>query len=150
MPGSISKRVFRAAQALGERVPGLPLEHHAEMRHGHVVPVDLVVMHVFLLVRIEVRDDLVAEEIEVHPFVAAAPFRAAEQLAVEIARGGQRVNRDGEMKRLRHGYCLRPPFVARAHGEVGVIGKKAGDSGVEQRADFRVQVAVRRRVARRS
>ena len=57
------------------------------MRHGHVVPVDLVVMHVLLLAGIEVRDELVAEEIEVHPFVAAAAFRAAEQLAVEIARG---------------------------------------------------------------
>ena len=63
--------------------------HHAEMRHRHVVPVHFVVMHVLLPAGIEVRDDLVAEEIEVHPLVAAAPFGAAEQFAVETARRGR-------------------------------------------------------------
>ena len=120
------------------------------MRHGHIVPVDLVVVHVLFLVGIEVRHELVAEEIEVHPLIAAAAFRAAEQLAVEAARRAKIVNRDRQMKRLRHELPPRPPFVARAHGEVGLIGKEAGDSRVEQRADFRVQVSVRRCVAGRS
>jgi hypothetical protein len=86
MPGSISKRVSELAQAFGERLPGVPLHHHAEMRHGHIVPVDLVVMHVLSSCGIEVRHELVPEEIEVHPLVAAAPFGTAEQLAVERAR----------------------------------------------------------------
>src|SRR5688572_8809417 len=29
----------RATEFLGENVPGMPLEHHAEMRHGHVVSI---------------------------------------------------------------------------------------------------------------
>jgi hypothetical protein len=34
------------------------------------------------------RDDLVPAEIEIDPMISAAPFRAAEQLAVESACGG--------------------------------------------------------------
>jgi hypothetical protein len=56
------------------------------MRHGHIVPVHCIVVYVLLLAGIEVCDDLVAEEIEIHPFVAAAPLRAAEEAAVETAR----------------------------------------------------------------
>ena len=50
-------------------------------------------------------DDLVAEEIEVDPFVRAAPLRAAEQPAVKGARGVEIVDREGEVEgrqRLRH------------------------------------------------
>ena len=102
MPGSISKRVPRVAQTLGERLPRAPFHHDAEVRHGHVVAIDFVVMDVRLARGIQVRDDLVPEEIEVHPFGGAAPFGAAEKLAVETARGGEVMNRDGEMERLRH------------------------------------------------
>jgi hypothetical protein len=54
--------------------------------------------------RIEMRHELVAEEVEVHPLRAAATFRTAEELAVEGACGGEVVNGDGEVKRRQwHG-----------------------------------------------
>ena len=49
------------------------------------------------------RHDLVPEEIEIHPLIAAAALGAAEQAAVELARGAQRVDGNGEMKGLQHG-----------------------------------------------
>ena len=55
----------------------------------------------------EMRDDLMAVEIEIDPMVGAAPFGAAEQLAVEAARGGEVVDRKGEMEG-RQGSCAPP------------------------------------------
>jgi len=49
-----------------------------------------------------VHDHLVSEEVEIHPFVGAAPFRAAEQAPVEFTGGGEIVDRDGEVERLGH------------------------------------------------
>ena len=90
-------------QALGERLPRLPLQHDAKMRHGNVVAIHLVVVHVRLAAGIEMRHDLVPEEIEIHPLIAAAALGAAEQAAVELARGAQRVDGNGEMKGCKHG-----------------------------------------------
>ena len=42
--------------------------------------------------------ELMTKEIEVDPLLAAAPLRAAEELAVERARRGQVVNRNGEVE----------------------------------------------------
>jgi hypothetical protein len=51
-----------------------------------------------------VGDELVAEEIKIHPLGRAAALRAVEQRPVERACGGQVVDRDREMERLkRHG-----------------------------------------------
>ena len=44
------------------------------------------------------RDDLMAEEIEVHPFVARASFGTAEQVAVKGARFGKIAHRKRQMK----------------------------------------------------
>ena len=49
---------------------------------------------------LEVRDDLVAVEIEVDPVVGAAAFRAAEDGCVEVARGVEVVDRKGDVKGL--------------------------------------------------
>ena len=46
-----------------------------------------------------VRDDLVPEQIEVDPLVGTAALRAAEHRAVELPRGGEIVDREGDMKR---------------------------------------------------
>ena len=56
----------------------------------------------------EMGDDLVAEEIEIDPFVRAAPLRAAEQPAVESARGVEIVDREGEVEG-RHAVPLARP-----------------------------------------
>ena len=49
-------------------------------------------------------DDLVAEEIEIDPAVGAASFPAAEHAAVEGARGGKIVDREGEVERAERGH----------------------------------------------
>ena len=55
-------------------------------------------------------DDLVAEEIEVDPFIRAAAFGAAEQAAVEVARGGEIVDRKGEVEgRQQSGFLAANP-----------------------------------------
>src|SRR5688572_19227548 len=41
------------------------------------------------------------------------------------------------------------PGVARAHGDVGVIGEEAGDAGVEQREYLGLEIAVLARIAGR-
>src|SRR5262245_10979506 len=66
------------AQSLGQRFPGLPRQHDAEMRHGYILAVDFV--EVQRASRgIEVRDELMTEEIEVDPLPRAASLRAAEE-----------------------------------------------------------------------
>jgi hypothetical protein len=45
-----------------------------------------------------VGHDLVAEEVEVDPLAAAAALGAAQQAAVEGARGGKVVNREREVE----------------------------------------------------
>jgi hypothetical protein len=55
-----------------------------------------------------VGDDLVAVKVEIDPMVGAAPFGAAEQLAVKAASGGKVIDRKGEMERRKaHSICLR-------------------------------------------
>jgi len=54
----------------------------------------------------QVCDDLVAMKIEVDPGVAGSTFRAAEQLAVKAACGGEIVHGEGEMKGVHFFSCL--------------------------------------------
>ena len=75
----------------------VPVQHDAEVRHRHVVAVDLVVV-VGGPGRGEVGDDLVAEEVEVDPLGAGPAFRTAQQAAVERARRGEVVDREGEVE----------------------------------------------------
>src|SRR6185437_6489026 len=69
------------AQPFGERVPRVHVEHHAEVAHRHVVAVDVVRRRCAQFFRRDMRDDLVAIEVEIHPGVAGASFRATEQAA---------------------------------------------------------------------
>ena len=56
----------------------------------------------------QMRDDLMAVQVEIDPLLGAAAFRAAEQLAVEAARGGKIVDREGEVEgRQAHALSLR-------------------------------------------
>jgi hypothetical protein len=81
----------------------VPVEHDAEVRHRDVVTVDRVVM-VGRTRRGEVSDDLMAEQVEVDPLVARATFGAAEQFAIEPARGGEVVDREGEVEGGERGH----------------------------------------------
>lgn len=64
------------------------------MRHRHVVAVHRVAVRGFLMrhFRCLVDHQLVAEEIEIHPVVAAAAFGTAEHLAIEMPGGSQVVD----------------------------------------------------------
>ena len=68
------------------------------MRHRNVVAVDRIARPARLRACDEMGDDLVAEEIEVHPILGAPPLGTAEQPAVKGARGGKIVDREGEME----------------------------------------------------
>ena len=70
------------SQAARELVELRDREDQAEMRNGHVVPVDRVV-HRLLPVRRQVRDELVAAQVPVDPGVRAATLLATDQLPIE-------------------------------------------------------------------
>src|SRR3546814_6988855 len=74
------------------------------MRHRHIMAVYRVAVPAGRHVQGQMRDDLMAEEIEVDPFFRAPPLRAAEQPAIEGARGGEIVDGKGEVEgRQGHG-----------------------------------------------
>jgi hypothetical protein len=73
------------------------------VRHRDVMAIHRVMVWLRLPARIEVRDQLVAEEIEVDPLGRAATLGAAQLPAVELARRGQVMYGNGKMERLhRH------------------------------------------------
>ena len=99
---------------VGERLPVFHRQHDAEMRHRHVMSVDRVRDRKRLGRRIEMRDDLVAEQVEIDPVIGAAPLRATEHATVKGARGGEIVDREGEMEWAKcHGLMIphATPFV---------------------------------------
>ena len=87
------------AKARGEGMELVPLQHHAKVRHRHVVAVHRIRVVGAGFGRAQMGNDLVAEEVEVDPFAAAAAFRAAEHAAVKRARTRQVVDREGKVKR---------------------------------------------------
>ncbi len=97
------------------------------MRYRHVVAVDRVEGLGLRCdrPRREVGDDLVAEEVEVDPLLAAAPFGAADHARPEDARGVEVVDREGEVERWAvHG-------AERGSG----LGPHAADDGHDDGAD---------------
>ena len=62
------------------------------------VPVDMVARAVSRLAGREMGDDLMPEEVEIHPFRGRATFGAAHRLAVKGTGGGQIVDGKGEME----------------------------------------------------
>ena len=86
------------AQLFGERVPRIHVQHRAEVPHRHVVAVHVVRRGRAKLFRRQVCDDLVAVEIEVHPGIAGAAFRATQQFAIERACCFQRMHGKREVE----------------------------------------------------
>ena len=87
-----------ALQPLGQGMPRVHRQHHAEVTYRHAVAVYIVRRYSVSLHWRQMRHDLVAMKIEVHPVVAGASFRAAEQIAVERAGVGQGCHREGEVE----------------------------------------------------
>jgi hypothetical protein len=96
------------AKAIGERLPLVHRKNDAEVRDRDVVAIDgIVVIAAVARAWLQVRDDLVAEEIEVDPLWGTATLRAAQCRSVEETRGVEVVNGKGDMKRSeRHGVLL--------------------------------------------
>ncbi len=94
-------------QPLRKSVPVGWSQHHAVMRHWNLVPV----YGIFATPcrgagrRIDpVGDYLVPEKIEIDPPVAAPAFGASKNLAVEMPRGREVVDRKGDMKGCKIGH----------------------------------------------
>ncbi|GAA4722556.1 hypothetical protein GCM10023325_19920 [Sphingomonas lutea] len=68
------------------------------MRDGHLIAVDRIGRPGAHRVRCQMGDDLMPVEIEIDPMIGAPPFGAAEQAAVEAARGGKVIDRESEME----------------------------------------------------
>ena len=66
-----------------QRIESLHREHDTAVGHGHAVAIDCVVnladLAVFAKRLVQVHDELVPEQIEVDPVIAAAPFGATER-----------------------------------------------------------------------
>ena len=96
-------------QAFGQRMPIVPAQYHAKMRHGHVVAIHRIGMDRVLgsSFGVFVDHQLMAEEIEVDPMVAGATLFQAEDFTVEVPSSGQVVYRDCQVER-RKGHQVKP------------------------------------------
>ena len=80
--GLDDERHAGSANALGKHVEILPWQDDAEVRNGNVMAIDRIMMRT-IPGWSEMRNDLMAEQIEVDPFIAAAPLGAAQDLSIE-------------------------------------------------------------------
>ena len=99
--------INKRANTIGERVPHVDFEDDTEMRNRDCMVIDRVVVlgdaALRAQCRVEVRDQLVAEEIEIDPRGVAASFGQSHFDAIEFACFIDVTDLDGEMKRGKHG-----------------------------------------------
>lgn len=86
------------AQTRSERLPRTPFQDETEVAHRHALSVDLVAQRRVAFFRPQVRGELVAVEIEIHPPLRAPALGAAEDIAVEMARRDEIVDGEGQME----------------------------------------------------
>src|SRR6202034_2705072 len=100
------------ADALGQLLPVGGSEDDAEVGDRDVVAVDEIAVGGVARAGCgrgpEVRDDLVAVEVEVDPVVGAAAFGAGEDGAVEVARGVEVVDWEGDVEGLNRHTTMIP------------------------------------------
>ena len=93
-------------EPLRERLPLGHLQYHAAVRNGHTVAVDRIEMRGNSSVqaerRVQMTDELVSAEIEIHPMLCASPFAASENARVEGPRLGDVADLQGDVKRSEH------------------------------------------------
>ncbi len=80
---------------LREGGPVFGLQHDTEVRHGYIEPIDRVVQGIGARrpATLQVRDDLMTEQIEIDPLRAAAPFSTSQHPRIEGARGVEVIDR---------------------------------------------------------
>ncbi len=115
--GLDDERHAGGAQSRRERVERVDVEQQAEVRHRHVVAVDGVVVG-DAAAGSEMRDELMAAEVPVHPGVGLPPLRAAEYPPVEVTRCVEVVDGHGKVKSRPHGPILSVPT-----GPIRPVGK---------------------------
>ncbi len=102
-------------ESLSQFRPCLDRQHRAEVGQRYRVAVDHVLAHLnhasptVLAGADGVRDELMPEEIEVHPILAAASLPATQQIRVEAPGCGEIMDRDRQMEWCRH----RPSYGGR-------------------------------------
>ncbi len=98
----------RSRQAIGQRMPGVWRQEHAEVGNRDIVAVDRVRQpHRVRVRRVQMGNQLVAVEIEVDPVVRGSTLGATEQTAVEGSRCVEVVDGDGEVEARMTGHRRR-------------------------------------------
>ena len=87
--------------AADEFLPLIHPEHHPEMEGRNLVAIDFVALHDGRIVD-EMSDDLVTEEVEVDPLVAAPADSTPDDVTVERLGPGEVVDGKGEVERTHH------------------------------------------------
>ena len=84
-------------QAVGELLPSFHRQDNTEVRYWHGMAIHRIMVR-GVRSRRQMRDDLMAEEVEVDPLVSGASFGAAESLAIEGASGVEVIDRKGNVE----------------------------------------------------
>ena len=86
------------AQSGGESLPSLHAKDQSEVRDRHAVTVNRVGGGIAAHIGGEVGNNLMAVEVEIDPFLAAAPLFAAHHAAVKRTRCGKVMDGKGEVE----------------------------------------------------
>ena len=87
--GSMTNLISRSLQSLSQLFPLLHLQHHPIVRHRDAMAIHGVVVRfefpVLANIRIQVTDELVPEQIEIHPGLAATSFATTDDLGIKLS-----------------------------------------------------------------
>ncbi len=92
-----------------QRLPISHCQHHAEMRHRHVMAIHRIGDRHGLCCGVKMGDDLMPEQVEINPLRGTAPLRTAQYATVKGACGGKIVNGKGEVEWADHAKLLANP-----------------------------------------
>lgn len=88
-------------ETCGERLPLIPFQYHAVMRQGHVATVNRIEwpsLAIQVHAGLQVNDELMAIEVEVHPGCGGAALRESHHFPVKSPCEFEVVNRDGKVE----------------------------------------------------
>ncbi len=94
----------RRRQPVAQRLPRVPAEDEAEVRHRHGVTIDRIPVQ--RRAWREMGDELVAVEVEIDPRRRRPPLAAAEHAAVEGARAREVVDGKGKVEARHHFFIM--------------------------------------------
>jgi len=82
-------------------VPVLPIQYYSIVGDGNIVAIDGVVVEAFFFGRfwLEMDDELMAEQIEVNPLVAASAFFAAQYIPIKSPGLDEIINGNSDVER---------------------------------------------------